>query len=193
MRRLASWAAGCGLVVAGCSESRGAPAIEAPYVTTAGTIAIANLDQQIVQRGDGAGVEELLLVRSRFLADYDALDRAGALAEARFETSGDLLRRARARSAVPRFADALRDVAAAERSGASRDETAALRASVLVATGRASDVVPQLEADVARRPGFASRSALAGAYAAVGRLEDADRLYVEALADLDTTLPFPYA
>jgi tetratricopeptide (TPR) repeat protein len=54
-------------------------------------------------------------------------------------------------------------------------------------------VVPQLEAGVARHPGFASRSALAGAYAAIGRLEDADRLYVEALADLDTTLPFPYA
>jgi hypothetical protein len=27
----------------------------------------------------------------------------------------------------------------------------------------------------------------------VGRLTDADRLYVEALGDLDTTLPFPYA
>lgn len=46
---------------------------------------------------------------------------------------------------------------------------------------------------MARHPGFASRSALAGAYAAVGRFADADRMYVEALAALNTTSPFPYA
>jgi tetratricopeptide (TPR) repeat protein len=54
-------------------------------------------------------------------------------------------------------------------------------------------VVPQLEAGVAQHPGFASRSSLAGAYAALRRLDAADALYVEALGDLDTTLPFPYA
>jgi hypothetical protein len=46
---------------------------------------------------------------------------------------------------------------------------------------------------VRRHPGFVSHSALAGAYAALGRLAEADRLYVQALGDLDTTLPFPYA
>jgi tetratricopeptide (TPR) repeat protein len=179
-------------LLAACGPAKREATIETPYVTTAGAIAIANLDQQIVQ-ASGAGVEELLLVRSRFLGDYDALDLASSSAEGRFETAADLLRRARARSAVHRFADALRDVAAAKRAGASGDETVALRASILIATGRTIEVVPQLEAGVARHPGFASRSALAGAYAAIGRLEDADRLYVEALADLDTTLPFPYA
>src|SRR5258705_370888 len=107
MRRLGSLVAGLGLALAACRESKGAAAIEAPYVTTASTIAIANLDQQIVQRGEAAGVEELLLTRSRFLADYDALDRASSIAERRFQTSEDLLSRARARSAVHRFADAL--------------------------------------------------------------------------------------
>ena len=54
-------------------------------------------------------------------------------------------------------------------------------------------MIPQLEANLLRHPGFASRSALAVAYGAVGRLNDADRLYAEALSSLDTTLPFPYA
>ena len=193
MRRVAAWAAVCGLASAACARPEGAPAIEPAYATTAGSIAIANLDQQIEQASGDAARMELLLERSRFLGDYAALDRASRIAERRSETADDLVRRARARAAVHRFADALRDVEAAERVGAPRDQWAALRASILVATGRASDVVPQLEADVVRRPGFASRSALAGAYAAVGRLEEADALYAQALADLDTTLPFPYA
>ncbi|MEO8621383.1 MAG: tetratricopeptide repeat protein [bacterium] len=193
MRRRMTLPAALGILFAACSGSRGATAIETPYVTTAGAIAIANLDQQIAQRGNASGVEELLLVRSRFLGDYDALDRASTIAEARFETAADLMRRARARSAVHRFADALRDVNAAERAGAPGDECESLRASILVATGHASDVVPQLEAAVARHAGFASRSALAGAYGAIGRLEDADASYVAALGNLDTTLPFPFA
>jgi tetratricopeptide (TPR) repeat protein len=94
---------------------------------------------------------------------------------------------------VHRFADALADLAAAERAGAKRDEVAVFRASILVAVGRAAEAIPLLEGGLVRNPGFASRSALAGAYAELGRLADADRLYVEALRDLDTTLPFPYA
>ncbi len=54
-------------------------------------------------------------------------------------------------------------------------------------------MIPQLEANLVRHPGFASRSTLAVAYAAVGRIDEADRLYAEALSSLDTTLPFPYA
>lgn len=193
MKRLRSLAAGVGLVCVACGPSQRASPSTPPYITTAGAIAIENLDQQIAQLSEGTRVEELLLVRFRFLGDFEALDRASSIAEGRVETAGDLLRRARVRSAVHRFADALRDVAAAERAGAPANETVALRSSILIATGHASEVVSQLEAGVARHPGFASRSALAGAYAAIGRLEDADRLYVEALADLDTTLPFPYA
>lgn len=73
------------------------------------------------------------------------------------------------------------------------DADASLLASILTATGRAAEVVPQLESDVAQHPGYASHGALANAYAAAGRLDDADRMYAAALADLDTTLPFPYA
>ena len=176
-----------------CSAKNGSNVVDSTINTTNSTIAIANLDQQIHQAGNEAGVEELLLVRSRFLADYEALDRASALGEGRFATGRELLLRARTRSAVHRFADALADVEAAERNGAKQDEVAALRASILIAIGRATEVIPQLEANLVRHPGFASRSALAVAYAAVGRIDEADRLYAEALSSLDTTLPFPYA
>jgi tetratricopeptide (TPR) repeat protein len=180
-------------LVATCGSSSRGGFVEPARLTTSGAIAVANLDAEIAQRGEDEGVEELLLARSRFLGDYDALDRASTLAERRFQTSGELLRRARVRAAEHRFADSLGDLAAAEREGANRESCAALRASIFIATGRASEVVPSLEADVDRHPSFASRSALAGAYAAVGRLEDADRMYVAALGDLDTTAPFPYA
>src|SRR5439155_10465730 len=123
-------------------------------------------------------------------------------------TAGDYVRRARARSAVHRFADALGDLDAAARARRSRgdgrgrhgpadevagDDIAALRATILVATGSADAAIGELEAAVARNPRLASRSALAGAYAAAGRFTDADRVYAAALDALDTTSPFPYA
>jgi len=181
------------LAATACSAQDGSNVVDSTINTTTSAIAIANLDQQIRQAGNEIGVEELLLVRSRFLGDYEALDRASALGEERYATGRDLLLRARTRSAVHRFADALADVEAAERTGAKPDEISALRASILVAIGRPTEVIPQLEANLLRHPGFASRSALAVAYTAVGRLDDADRLYAEALSSLDTTLPFPYA
>jgi tetratricopeptide (TPR) repeat protein len=181
------------LAATACSAKNRSNVVDSTISTTSSAIAFANLDQQIHQAGNEIGVEELLLVRSRFLADYEALDRASALGEGRYATGRELLLRARTRSAVHRFADALADVEAAERAGAKPDEIAALRASIFVAIGRAMEVIPQLEANLLRHPGFASHSALAVAYAAVGRIDEADRLYAEALSSLDTTLPFPYA
>jgi tetratricopeptide (TPR) repeat protein len=176
-----------------CGVAAGGKIADRPRDTTASVISIANLDQQIAQLREEPGIEELLLVRSRFLGDYEALDRASRLTELRFETGPDLLRRARTRSAVHRFGDALADLSAAESAGVKIDKISAQRASILVATGRTEEVIPQLEEDVARHPGYASRGTLAGAYATLGRLDAADRLYVAALSDLDTTLPFPYA
>jgi tetratricopeptide (TPR) repeat protein len=193
MKRHEQWNVWLITILATCGVANGANVVDTSRDTTASVVAIANLDQQITQSRDEPGVEELLLVRSRFLGDYEALDRASMLTEPRFETAQDLLRRARTRSAAHRFRDALADLTAAERAGVKGNQILALRASILVAIGRAAEVIPQLEEDLSRHPGFASRSMLAGAYAALGRLNDADRLYVAALADLDTTLPFPYA
>ncbi|NUQ27156.1 MAG: tetratricopeptide repeat protein [Acidobacteriaceae bacterium] len=161
--------------------------------TTAGVIAIANLDAQIAQAGNLPGVEDLLLARARYLADYDALERASALTEQQPASTKALLQRARTRAALHRFSDALNDVEAAEAEGADRSQTVPLRASILIATGNAAKVRRSLEAEVKQHPGLASRTMLAAAYAMLGRLHEADQLYAAALADLHTTLPFPYA
>jgi len=161
--------------------------------TTAGVIAIANLDAQIAQVGNLPGVEDLLLARARYLADYDALERASTLTEQQPASAKALLQRARTRAALHRFSDALHDIEAAEAEEADRGQTVPLRASILIATGNAAKVRPSLEAEVKVHPGLASRTMLAAAYAMLGRLREADQLYAAALADLHTTLPFPYA
>jgi tetratricopeptide (TPR) repeat protein len=176
-----------------CVSASDLPHSSAQPDATASIIAIANLDQQIAELGDSPGVEDLLILREEFLADYDALDRASTLAEGRFVTAQDLLKRAQTRAAVHRFAEALSDLQVAQEHGVSPGQIVAMRASILIATGHASEVVAQLKKDLIRNPSFASRSALATAYASMGRVDEADRLYAAALAGLNTTLPFPYA
>jgi tetratricopeptide (TPR) repeat protein len=126
MRRLELWIASLSITVAGCCNA--SDVISTP-ITTNGAIAIENLDHQIAQGNHETGLTDLLLVRARFLADYQALDRASTIAEGRFHTIRELLQRARARSAVHRFADALADIAAAEQLGAHHDEIMGLRAA----------------------------------------------------------------
>jgi hypothetical protein len=159
-----------------------------PSATTEGGIALANLDRQIQQQADDPSALELWLLRLQFLADYRMLDHAAGLAglaEANAD-SADKLRRARALMAAHRFTAAQADLDAAQ-------ATPAQRAAWLVATGRAAQALPALQAEAARRPGFASHCALARAHAAVGQLDEADRLYALALRELDTTSPFPAA
>jgi tetratricopeptide (TPR) repeat protein len=145
-------------------------------LTTSGDIAVRNLDFTIAR--NDTKIEELLLMRARFLSDYDALDRAVAMTE-NAHTRDELLRRARTRAAVHRFSDALDDLAAAERLGA---DARSQRTMVLIAMGRAEEVVPH-----------ATGLELAAAYGDLGRVAEADQLYAAALDDLQTTSPFPFA
>jgi tetratricopeptide (TPR) repeat protein len=168
----------------------------APVVgTTSGNIALANLDHLIGQRA-GAGDEaadELWLMRARYLADYAALERGAAFADAQAPDVPRLLRRARARASVHRFAEALADLDMAARLGADPEMLFRVRAPVRIAQGAAGEVIAPLEAAAAREPGFAAASALAIAYAGAERFADADREFQAALDALDTTSPFPYA
>lgn len=161
--------------------------------TTASAIAIANLDHQLAQTREPAPRIELLLVRARFLADYDALDEAVALAAALPDSGEDHLLRARMHAAVHRFDDAVAELDAAQQAGADARDIGAQRATIRIATGHAADTRASLEAEAAVHPGYASFSALANADAALGRYADADREYRHALAALHTTSPFPYA
>ncbi|MGM9483442.1 hypothetical protein ACS5PN_19750 [Roseateles sp. NT4] len=173
MKFLSLIAAAC--LLAGCATTE-------PRATTDGAIALANLDQQIQQQGDDPAALELWLLRLQFSADYALLDRAAAIAK----TDADGLRRAQALMAAHRFTAAGAELEAAQ-------ATPAQRAPWWVATGRAALALPSLQAEAARRSGFASLCALARAQAALGELEDADRSYAQALQALDTTLPFPAA
>jgi tetratricopeptide (TPR) repeat protein len=184
--------------VVAMASSTGTMSLERPEpgrerATTASSIALANLDARIARGGDRAELVNLLLLRARFLSDEGALDRAERLAEEDPATPGDLLTRARARSALHRFREALEDVRMAEHLGGAEHDLLAVRASILIALGRADEVLGPLEAWVGRRPGVASWSALASAYAAVERFEEADHAFARALDGLDTTLPFPAA
>src|SRR4051812_28311470 len=164
-----------------------------PAPATSSVIALANLDQLIAQGGDDPAVTDLLLLRMQMLGEPAMLDRIAALTEAHAATSADLLRRARARAAAHRFADALDDLDAARRLGASATRVEGQRASLQVAQGHAREALPWLESQAGRHPGFASRCALARALAELGRFDEADALYASALHDLDTTSPFPAA
>jgi hypothetical protein len=75
-----------GAVLAGCCGMRALAGDSTP-VTTSGSIAIENLNGQIAQLHDEAGVEDLLLLRARFLDDYEALDRASRMTEGRGRTA----------------------------------------------------------------------------------------------------------
>lgn len=161
--------------------------------TTRGEIALSNLDLLIARGGAGADIDELWLMRARFLADYAALDRGAAFADADAPDAPALLRRARARAAVHRFSAALADLATAERLGAAPVAVWRARVPIRIAQGAASEMIPALENDAAREPGFASASTLGAAYAGAGRYADADAQFQAALEALDTTSPFPYA
>jgi hypothetical protein len=183
------------LCLASLAAARGAssPAVD----TTSGAIALANLDHLIAQRAgaqsDGEAADELWLMRARYLADYAALERGAACADAPASDVPSLLRRARARAAVHRFAAALADLDAAAQLGADAATLFRLRAPIRIAQGAADEVIAPLEAAAAREPGFAGAGALAIAYAGAGRFADADREFQAALDALDTTSPFPYA
>src|SRR5258708_30801856 len=99
MKRHEQWSVWLITILATCGVANGANVVDTSRDTTASVVAIANLDQQITQSRDEPGVEELLLVRSRFLGDYEALDRASMLSEPRLETAHDLFRSAQTHSA----------------------------------------------------------------------------------------------
>jgi tetratricopeptide (TPR) repeat protein len=165
-------------VAAGCKRDEPSVATEPVYRTTAGAIALRNLEHstELAERqGRKEELLELLLMKSQFLGQHAALDRAAALAEE------DPALRPRVDGALHRFADALPALAGSR------------RATVLVALGRAEEALAPLEEEARKRPSFESRSALATALAALGRFEEADRAYAEALASLRSTSPFPFA
>ncbi len=174
--------------------------------TTHPTIAVGNLQSQI------AGIEELgsrhaLTVAERAnlaelhldlgqlfgrISDYE---KADAIAETLVrEVPADpkaWLTRARTRATFHRFSDALADLAEAEQRGLTANETDGIRASVLQALGRYGEALPIRRRFVAAHPDTSNLAAEATARAALGELDEAERLFDRALAGYRDVAPFP--
>jgi tetratricopeptide (TPR) repeat protein len=173
---------------------------------TPSPIAIRNLQHQITQTavqaklapGDwmrrGALVE-LLLMEAEVLGRTSSFDRAVAVVdEDHPEKSAEgLLVRARIRAALHRFREAARDLDAAEKAGAPKDRIDAARWALFVATGSAAIALPLREAEATKNPTYGALAGLAAAYEAVGRFEDADAAYAQALAKYRHHSPFAAA
>jgi len=186
------------------STSAAAPAVQ--QRTTRGDLALRNLGgriellEQRAKRRDLAlpargQLVDALLQRTQFLGTFDDFTRALELADAAvrdFPQKPDAwLLRARARSAVHRFDDALGDLDMAAGLGADVD---ARRASIHIALGRDLDKARAFaSARVERAPKLEQLGLLANAEAALGDFDAADRHYQAALDTLRDVSPFPVA
>jgi tetratricopeptide (TPR) repeat protein len=182
--------------------------VEAELPTTAGVLAIGNLQAQIdghtrealAGRLDAKGQAELvdqLLLRGHLLGRITDYESAEAWAEQLIHdhpTDGvAFLARARTRATFHRFPDALADLDHALRLGADPADVDAERAAVFQATAHYDEAFTLLRNAVERRADFASQAALASLYAERGELATAEHLFDESRGHYHGVSPFPVA
>jgi len=174
--------------------------------TTRGDLALRNLNGRIDTVSRRAQRRPLrlpereqwvdaLLTRVQFTGSFADFDRVIEVAEGAVRDHASdpkaYLLRARAASAVHRFADAERDLDAAARLGADVD---ARRASVRIAQGRDLESARAFaRARVERAATLEHLGLLANAEAALAEFDSADEHYAAALATLRDVSPFPVA
>jgi hypothetical protein len=201
-------------VVASASEARPqapqrrSPLSQAELPTTSGAIAMSNLNAQIdglSRRLDAdpksALVKEeligLLSTRAQFagrIADYErALSLAEELVKEAPERGQGYLARAGARAALHRFEDALQDVAEAEKQKARPDHVRSQRASILQGLGRYDEARALRRAASEARPTLVSLGGEAALLGQMGKLDEAEQLFVEAQRHFRDVSPFPLA
>lgn len=165
--------------------------------TTDGAIALINLNSEVetFERLQQATPNEIflaswvsaLLQRSAFTGSYDDFLTADAITEADVTANPDAaaahLTRAAVLSAVHEFRAALDELDVAERLGASPSPVERARLIIEVSLGMSS---PTLETRamqlVTTNPSFQNRNTLATVLASLGKFEQADSTYREALA-----------
>jgi tetratricopeptide (TPR) repeat protein len=174
--------------------------------TTDGAVAMGNLDVQIVSEERrlsrdprdavaAASLVELLLTRAQVTATVDDVDRAAAhAARATVDAGGRvLLARAAVHAALHRFADAIDDLALAERQGADSMAVRAQRASVAQAQGHLGEALGLRRELASARRSTTSLAQLAISEAALGDAASAAAHLDEALAAYRDTSPLPVA
>ncbi len=191
---------------------------EPRYRTTHPDIALRNLDHQIeqarrvlsVHANNVAAVHSLLdhlLNRVQFRGSYSDFDEALSITERLLQAlpddPGAGLARARILERVHRFDEAialLDDIQARigetpssrqARSWLQTTEQARIR--ITIARGRPEEVIEAVSHRAAEQPGFATHTQLAFALVALGRIDEAERSYLQALGSWDQMTPFPVA
>ena len=182
--------------------------VDVELPTTAGPLAVANLQAQIdgqqrqalaggLDVGGLSALIELVALRGHVLgsiADYEwAQARAEQLTHDRPADGVALIARARTRATFHRFTDALDDLDEARRLGADSAVVDAERAAIFQAVGRYDEALTLMREAAKRRADFASIAALASLCAESGDIDRAEHLFDESLDRYRGVSPIPLA
>ena len=164
---------------------------------------LADLEKRLpamqgAQRGAGLRtLATLLLGRGELLGRIADYERAVALAEeaVRIAPSDKYawLARGAVRARFHRFAEALEDLASAQKAGATLGEVEGPRASVLQALGWIDEAEAIRVRMVAQHATLSTLGSLAGIYADEGRTQEAEKTFVEAQYHFADISPIPVA
>jgi tetratricopeptide (TPR) repeat protein len=177
-------------------------------VTTAGVIALANLEARIdgqASRATEGGLAvaertelvELIALRGHVLGRIADAERAAAMADELVRQvpsdARSFLARARARGVFHRFASALTDLDDAATLGGVRVDLDAERAAIYQALGRYDEALAIRRLAVDSHADFSALAALSGVYGERGEMDEAERWFRAATRCYRGTSPFPLA
>ena len=172
-------------------------------MTTDGAVALLNLQAQIDGLEPDVTIEsriclmKLIALRGVFLGRISDYERAAEIAEQLVRdaaTDGrSFIAHARTRSTFHRFSDALDDLDRAEQLSVDIEITNRERAPILQALGRYDEALAILEAAEGHRESFENVAALFGLHAERGKIDIAERLYLESRRRYRGVSPFPLA
>jgi tetratricopeptide (TPR) repeat protein len=178
------------------------------HVTTAGVIAVGNLEARIdgqVSRatggrltvGERAELVELIALRGHVLGCIADAERAAAMADELVDQAPSDARsfvaRARMRGHFHRFAEALTDLDTAAALGGERVDLDTERAAIDQALGRYDEALAIRLVAVDSHADFSALAALAGVYGERGDVDEAERWFTAATRCYRDTSPFPLA
>jgi tetratricopeptide (TPR) repeat protein len=182
--------------------------VDSAPVTTAGVIAVGNLETRIdgqVSRavrgeltvGERAELVELIALRGHVLGRIADAERAAALADDLvYRVPSDarsFVARATMKGHFHRFASALADLDTAATLGGDRVDLDAERAGIYQALGRYDEALTISRRAVDTHADFSALAALAGIDGERGEMDDAERWFSAAMRCYRGTSPFPLA
>ena len=182
--------------------------VDGPPRTTAGVIALGNLEARIdgqtrrealgqLSVAERVDLVELIALHGQLRGRIGDSKRARDLAEELvLQAPNDdrsFLARARMAAVFHRFEQALSDLDVAEALGLDQPTLDTERAGVFQAVGRYAEALAIRRRAVADHPDFNALGALAGLYADLGAIAEGDRLFGEARRSYRSVSPFPLA